>query len=255
VSGFRLDKYEVTVARFREFVKAWDGGTGYVPPAGAGKHTFLNGGKGLSATGGGYEAGWAMSYNQYIAPTDANLACAPRDPTFATWTHDVGANENLPINCVNWYESYAFCIWDGGVLPSEAEWVYAASGGDEERAYPWGVTDPGTGNHYAIYGCFFTPNGPGNCSAAAVGVATLGTSLWGQVDLAGNVFEWTLDWYGTYVTPCADCANLTTAADGRAARGGDFLDGALLIVPPSRTGGTPDAARGAGLGVRCVRSP
>jgi hypothetical protein len=46
VSGFRLDKYEVTVGRFRQFVSAW--GAGWLPPPGLGKHAHLNGGRGLS---------------------------------------------------------------------------------------------------------------------------------------------------------------------------------------------------------------
>jgi hypothetical protein len=45
VSTFRLDKYLVTVGRFRQFVNAWSGGAGYLPPAGSGKHTYLNGGR------------------------------------------------------------------------------------------------------------------------------------------------------------------------------------------------------------------
>src|SRR5213076_223676 len=43
----------------------------------------------------------------------------------------------LPITCATWFELYALCIWDGGFLPTEAEWNYAAAGGNEQRAYPW----------------------------------------------------------------------------------------------------------------------
>jgi hypothetical protein len=48
-----------------------------------------------------------------------------------------GPNEKRAINYVTWYDAYAFCIWDGGFLPSEAEWNYAAAGGAEQRVFPW----------------------------------------------------------------------------------------------------------------------
>ena len=51
VSGLRLDKYLVTVGRFRQFVAAWAGGTGYLPPAASGKHAHLNAGQGLMNSG------------------------------------------------------------------------------------------------------------------------------------------------------------------------------------------------------------
>ena len=160
VSNFRLDKYLVTVGRFRQFVNAWN--AGYMPPAGSGKHASLNGGNGLNATGGGYEPGWAATDDGNIAPSNDNLAC---DASFATWTNTTSGQENLPIDCVNWYEAYAFCIWDGGFLPSEAEWEYAAAGGNQQREYPWGSSAPGTGCpgsgcQHAIYDCDF-PNGSG----------------------------------------------------------------------------------------------
>ena len=253
VSGFRLDKYLVTVGRFRQFVSAWSGGSGWTPPAGSGKHTHLNGGSGLSATGGGYEPGWVTSDNSNIAPTNANLACKS---TYATWTTSAGSQENLPIDCVNWWESYAFCIWDGGFLPSEAEWEYAAAGGSQQREYPWGTAAPGTANQYAIYNCDY-PSGSGSCTSvgniAPVGFAASGAGLWGQLDLAGNMFEWNLDWYAAYAT-CTDCANFTAASSNQVIRGDYFFSTASTLVPPYRYY-DPPANRYDSIGLRCSRTP
>ncbi len=77
VSGFRLDKYEVTVGRFRQFVKAWNGGAGWTPPPGSGKHAHLNGGQGLANSGspGTYEPGGSRTDDANVAPTDATSSC------------------------------------------------------------------------------------------------------------------------------------------------------------------------------------
>jgi hypothetical protein len=77
VSSFNLDKYLVTVGRFRQFVHAWNGGAGWLPAPGSGKHTHLNGGQGLvvepSDAGTVYEPGWVPSGDMFVEPTDNNL--------------------------------------------------------------------------------------------------------------------------------------------------------------------------------------
>jgi sulfatase modifying factor 1 len=254
VSRFKLDKYDVTVGRFRRFVSAWNGG--WAPAAGSGKHTHLNGGAGLTGVGGAsaYEPGWGVSDDAYVMPTDANLACGG---AFATWTPAPGTGETRPINCVNWWESYAFCIWDGGFLPSEAEAGYAAAGGSEQREYPWGMTDPGTMSQYAIYGCDY-PSGSGTCTdvsnIAPVGTAPRGAGLWGQLDLAGNLWPWALDWHADYVDPCVDCTavNMTTS---RAHGGADFHDPVSYLAAGSPRHANPPQYRDPVLGVRCAREP
>jgi formylglycine-generating enzyme required for sulfatase activity len=255
VSGFRLDEYLVTVGRFRQFVAAWRGG--YYPCSGSGKHTHLNLGQGLanSASAGTYETGWdATHWNDTtdINPTDVNLECTQ----YSTWTDPADGNENLPINCVNWYEAYAFCVWDGGFLPSEAEWEYAAAAGSQQREYPWGLTAPGTGNQYAIYNCNYS----GVCtdtatSIAPVGYASMGVGYWGQLDLAGEVFEWNLDSPGAYVDPCTDCAYLpSTPAFYRVIRGDNFSGGTSDLVPSNR-GYNPPSGGSPNIGFRCARTP
>jgi sulfatase modifying factor 1 len=262
VSGFRLDKYLVTVGRFRQFVNAWNNGAGYTPPAKSGKHTHLNGGLGLAVgpnvnAGQTYEPGWATSDNGNIAPTNTNLAC--QSGGYDTWTTSRSSQENLPINCVTWPETYAFCIWDGGFLPRDAEWEYAAAGGSQQREYPWGSTAPTAApNKYAIYGCLY-PSGSGGCTGvtniARVGTATLGAGLWGQLDLVGEVWTWNLDWYGdgSYTNPCTDCANLTPSFF-RPVRSGNFLGATLDSRPPGRGCLTP-MYRGSDDGFRCARTP
>jgi formylglycine-generating enzyme required for sulfatase activity len=254
VSGFRLDEYLVTVGRFRLFTAAWN--AGYRPAVGSGRHTHLNADAGLVAVGDAgtaHESGWIAAYAGQLSPTDEDLAC---DPAFATWTAQPGAHESLPINCVNWYEAYAFCIWDGGFLPSEAEWEYTAVGGSEQRTYPWGSTPPGTESQYAICGCYY--GGSGSCSGvtsiAPVGTPDAGTGLWGQRDLAGELSEWNLDGYfASYVEPCDDCAYLGATTE-RVIRGGGFDSSGALLVSATRDASDP-AARVKDVGVRCARVP
>jgi len=266
ISAFRLDKYEMTVGRLRQFVNYLAAG-GALPAAGSGKHTHLNAGKGLADSGksGSFEPGWDSGWNSNL-PTGANavatwtknLACS----TYGTWSATAGNNETLPITCLDWYEAHAFCIWDGGFLPSQAEWEYAAAGGDEQRMYPWGSTDPGTDSKYAMYDCYYPTGKPGNCTSLAniakVGTASMGGGKWGQLDLSGSVWEWDLDVYiAKPDNPCTDCAHLTGGTD-RVLPGGGFHTGLMpFMLSSSRTSlNYATTYRGDyGVGVRCARTP
>ncbi|MGA7122704.1 MAG: SUMF1/EgtB/PvdO family nonheme iron enzyme, partial [Polyangiaceae bacterium] len=279
VSGFRLDKYLVTVGRFRQYVNYLVGG-GTPPANGSGIHAHLNGGLGLSDSSnpGSYETGWdAKDWNSYIPAGPAAASAWNTNLGYGTWTGVPGAQENLPI-FASWYAAYAFCSWDGGFLPSEDEWEYAAAGGSQQRYYPWGSTDPGTDNQYAIYGCNYpggttcNPNALGLAIAniAPVGTAALGAGLWGQLDLVGNVTQWNLDyWSGVDVASGAAVGTnrallLTTdrpavpAAEGvggsqpRVLRGDDLDPYDTTVVPTwRRDNDDPTTSQG----FRCARSP
>ena len=261
VSGFRLDRYLVTVGRFLQYLNYLTSSSGAPPADGTGIHTHLNGGQGLSnsANPGTYETGWdGANFNAYVPTGPASASFWSEAFPGTMWTSAAAPLVSLPINDVNWYQAYAFCIWDGGFLPSEAEWEYAAAGGSQQREYPWGSTDPGTMNEYAIYGCYYP--GSGECTdlsavahLAPVGTAVLGAGDWGQLDLAGEVWEWTLDSAADYVDPCTDCAYLSPMG-GTEIRGGDFAPGTGLLYPATR-GGAYSGVPQNGIGFRCARTP
>jgi formylglycine-generating enzyme len=253
VSDFRLDKYEVTVGRFRAFVTAGMGTQVNPPPTGAGART-LNG----SANQGGWDSSWNTSLATQTSTLMADLECAA---TYQTWTNTAGANEQLPINCVTWYEAMAFCIWDGGFLPTESEWNYAAAGGSDQRAYPWSNPPSSIAidcTHANFGGSNWPPTACVAAGASNVGSTPSGDGKFGQSDLAGNVDELTLDWFASpySIVPCAGCAQLVQgAATERIARGGDFGAGVANLRTAIRFPGNDPSGRADGIGVRCARAP
>jgi formylglycine-generating enzyme required for sulfatase activity len=281
VSGFRLDKYEVTVGRFRQFVSALN--SGYGPSIGSGKHAHLNGGLGLvdsssyqSYQGTSYEDGWSPGFILVNPPIDTTCEWILSPGDYITFTTSPNGNEKLPVNCLSWSDAYAFCIWDDAFLPSEAEWEFAAAGGGEQREYPWGPADPGVDSQYAIYGCYYNGSGfddagvascTGVKNIAPVGTAALGAGLWGHLDLSGNVSEWVLDTFpnanarAPYVNPCVNCAYLAPSyqapmtqqnySNPHVARGSEFYYQNATAAYRNTTTDDPSAD----TGFRCARTP
>jgi formylglycine-generating enzyme required for sulfatase activity len=227
VADHRLDRYEVTVGRLRRFVASYLG----PPHPESGQHPWV------------VASGWRSEWDANMPADAAAFAAALDCHSGATFTEAAGENDLLPVNCVSWYEAFAFCAWDGGRLPSEAEWEYAASGGSLERIYPWGDDAPAA--EYAV----FDTN-----ELVSVGSKPAGAGSYRQLDLAGSVSEWVFDWFGAYVDPCDNCARSEPSADdGRVLRGGSYesADPAELRAN-ARASETP-LSRSVTTGLRCAR--
>ncbi len=234
VPAFSLDRYEVTVGRFRAFLEAWNGAP---LPEGAGANASVP------------ASGWQPAWNEHLAQTRveavSRLHCAGGAES---WTDAPGPNEERPMGCLNWYEAFAFCIWDGGRLATEAEWERAAAGGEENRVYPWGNAEPDCARVAPWHDCTTM-----NDAFAPVGSHPTGRGLWGHDDFAGGAEEWTLDCWGYYRAPYP-LANLTPefpADTPRTLRGLSFYGGMGDMRAADRGTAPPDN-RYVRFGVRCA---
>jgi formylglycine-generating enzyme required for sulfatase activity len=202
INGYYLDRFEVTRARFMHFAQA------YTPflAQDRGAHPRIEG------------SGWQEEWNRYLPPDSAALL----DQVFAEGTDTLGSRDadtpvaletvalDEPVGRLSWFVAFAFCAWDGGRLPTEAEWEFAAAGGIEDRVYPWG----NDAAHVATLR---------EAEPSFVGVDARGRARFGHDDLAGSLREWVFDWAGELFYAeegfgCVNCANLTPDI-GRAVRG------------------------------------
>lgn len=177
----------------------------------------------------------------YRSCTAMGCTAPPRGPYY-NW--GMSGRDNHPINGVNWHQARAYCQSIGGDLPTEAQWEYAARGTDG-RTYPWGSDAPSS---QLCWGRWPTP-----ASTCAVQSFPSGNSPFGLFDMAGNVWEWTLDHLATYTTEAASNPTGPKAGGHRVFRGGAW-DGrtAAGVRAAFRYNNWPDY-RGLEVGFRCAR--
>ena len=177
---------------------------------------------------------------------------------------DAGRDDH-PINCVDWQQSDEFCKWKGKRLPTEAEWEYAARGSDG-RVYPWGNSPPDSSSanlcntecaeflhaHRLLDIAPLTHQSDGWATTSPGGSFPADVSSFGVFDLAGNVSEWTADWYQTYSAEPITNPNGPQTGDFRVQRGGNWYsrveEGANSVI---RYPNEPQT-RGVDRGFRCA---
>jgi formylglycine-generating enzyme required for sulfatase activity len=197
LDAFWIDRTEVTVAQFRRFV----GQTGYRTRAEEQGRAFA----------------WVESAMEW------------QEVEGADWLHPFGpqssAEDTHPVVQVAWADAEAYCAWAGGSLPAEAQWEKAARGADG-RSYPWGNVFDGTLVNYCDASC---PGGDqvfndGYRFTAPVGSYPDGASPYGALDMSGNVWEWTADYYGAGYYAVSPAQNPTGPESGqyRVLRGGSW---------------------------------
>jgi len=229
---FYIDKYEVTNARFQQFVQA----TGYRtdPERDGGGSVFTNG-------------KWE-SLN-----------------TGETWRTPLGPGSSIdglaehPVVQVTWRDARAYCKWAGKRLPTEAEWEKAARG-TEGFIYPWGHQFDGKHLNFCDRNCDISGKDATVDDdyrfTAPVGHYEAGKSPYGVYDMAGNAWEWVEDGYDEdYYMHSPDRNPPGPAPDSHAVlRGGSWRSGAASVRAARRVGEIP-GFRNSDVGLRCAKSP
>lgn len=253
VGHFVMDRYEVTVARFRRY---WEAGH----PVGERVVRYPG------ETAAGVNVPWNPQVTEPLV-RNPGAVIPYLDYRFCNWTASASDREGHPINCVDWYTAQAFCVWDGGLpstnpqtgrLPTEAEWEFAARG-TEGRPWPWGTT------MVASQGCWNRcPTFPTNCLGTCLeedASFLAGATPTGVWHMAGNVSEWTVDNQGIYSTrpssdPCVNRSNrlnpICFAGDNSRMRRGGAWDFPSSSQRSASRGPLESEACSTNLGFRCV---
>jgi sulfatase modifying factor 1 len=240
---FAIDPYAVSNDRFEAFAAA----TGYVTDA--------------------ERWGWSFVFEGLLPeayPPTRSVAEAPwwRQVDGAQWRRPEGPHSDLsdrgghPVVHVSHNDALAYCAWGGVRLPTEAEWEFAARGGLEGQAFPWGEElEPGGKHRMNVWqGDFPARNTAADGHFGTAPVDAFPPNGYGLHNTTGNVWEWTADWFdpGWYrVSPREDPRG-PLAGERRAVRGGSYICHASYCRRyrvSGRSSNVPDDATG-NLGFR-----
>jgi len=266
VDGFWIDRYQVTNDEFRRFVE----GTGYVTVA----ERPLDLADVVGAPVESYPAG-SLVFAQTNGPVDLGDS---RNWWFyargAQWRHPLGPESSLdgrgdhPVVHIAYEDVEAYAAWAGKALPTEAEWEFAARGGLEGAAFTWGdEMEPGgriMANTWQGEFPWWHSKRDGYERTAPVG--SFPPNGYGLYDMAGNVWEWTADWYyarpgETPVSACCapeesyDAAEPELRIPRKVLKGGSHLcapNYCLRFRPAARMPQMIDTGM-SHLGFRCVK--
>ena len=227
VEGFWISKYVVTNREYADFVAA----TGYVTVAEQVPDPKLYPGAPPESLVPG-----SMVFTMTAGPVDLrNYANWWRWTPGAQWRHPIGPDGDLnglddhPVVHVSYTDATAYCEWAGRRLPTEAEWEYAARGGLDGAEFTWGDDDPQETAPLANtwQGGFPYENTKLDGWTRTSPVGSYPPNGYGLCDMAGNVWEWTDDWYQrTREIEEASCCGPTSPRAGS-------LEGSLDPMQPA----------------------